>query len=192
MKYKTKPEKDERQFMAFMVLATALPFPIAVYFRPVDYANTSTVTITFGSIAELDEWARHFAVKPHCWDDEKRDVRHAVAAGIPWHGWEVVLTAEDKARQEAELDTADAKELSRIAMAKPAEYGPGNPQCSAEDPDGNNCVGPDGHPDGSDHANQYRTWKTDEAGEIVEVTELRGPTPPAERVSLAEHLEDRK
>lgn len=37
-------------------------------------------------------------------------------------------------------------------------YGPGNPQCPAQDPNGLDCAGPVGHPDGGDHANVNGTW----------------------------------
>lgn len=40
-----------------------------------------------------------------------------------------------------------------------ADYGPGNPQCTARDEEGDYCHGPAGHPDGIDHANQNGTWR---------------------------------
>jgi hypothetical protein len=49
--------------------------------------------------------------------------------------------------------------IAEIFGPRPATfYGPDNPQCPEQDPDGLDCAGPIGHPEGGDHANVNGTW----------------------------------
>jgi hypothetical protein len=49
-----------------------------------------------------------------------------------------------------------------IPNAERGFYGPGNPQCAERDEDGRHCGGPAGHDDGTDHANQYGSWRDED------------------------------